>query len=449
MFYKLAPLSFIGGSLIRHGGQNPIEAIKLGSGILSGPHTFNFAETYTALQRYQGFRLVSGPEELAAALKWLFENPQEVEAMKLQAAAAIDTLGGALEKTLEALKPYLPAPEALPATRSGTHGRACGLSRPLGGMGAGFPPPPGGFCPFLRSTARLCKGGSGKLRLTGAKLPVICVGNFTVGGAGKTPVALKLASMLRDEGRKPGFLTRGFGGNERGPHLVDPVLDDAARAGDEPLLLAQAAAAVVSRDRPLGARLLETLGLDTIIMDDGFQNPSLKKDFSLIVIDAGRGNWIGARFSAGAPARPARLSGQHGGRHRYPWSEDGGDGHSDEVLEQINGVWEKDTPHPALLPQGERGRLPEAAAAPSPLAGEGRGEGAFFARGKNVFEASIVPLHHRRDAHAALPRLLRHRPTRQVLRYASRCRRYRRESPRLPRPPSLHGSGRTIPACRG
>ncbi|MFY9639601.1 MAG: tetraacyldisaccharide 4'-kinase, partial [Rhodomicrobium sp.] len=86
-----------------------------------------------------------------------------------------------------------------------------------------------------------------------SKVPVICVGNFTVGGAGKTPVALKLASMLRDEGRKPGFLTRGFGGNERGPHLVDPVLDDAARAGDEPLLLAQAAAAVVSRDRPLGA----------------------------------------------------------------------------------------------------------------------------------------------------------------------------------------------------
>ncbi len=116
LFYRLAPLSFIGGSLIAHGGQNPIEAVKLGSGILSGPHTFNFTETYTVLQRYEGFRLVSGPEELAAALKGLFENPQEAEEMKRRAAAAIGTLGGALEKTLEALRPYLPAAQALPAT---------------------------------------------------------------------------------------------------------------------------------------------------------------------------------------------------------------------------------------------------------------------------------------------------------------------------------------------
>ncbi len=109
LFYSLAPLSFIGGSLIEHGGQNPIEAIKLGSGVLSGPHTFNFAETYSALQRFEGFKLVGGPDELAAALKTLFENPQEVAEMKRCAAAAIGTLEGALEKTLEALKPYLPA----------------------------------------------------------------------------------------------------------------------------------------------------------------------------------------------------------------------------------------------------------------------------------------------------------------------------------------------------
>jgi 3-deoxy-D-manno-octulosonic-acid transferase len=112
LFYKLAPLSFIGGSLIAHGGQNPIEAIKLGSAILSGPHTFNFSETYEVLRRYEGFRLVSGPEDLAAALKRLFENPQEVEEMKHRAEAAIGTLGGALQKTLDALKPYLPAQTA-------------------------------------------------------------------------------------------------------------------------------------------------------------------------------------------------------------------------------------------------------------------------------------------------------------------------------------------------
>lgn len=111
LFYKLAPLSFIGGSLVVHGGQNPIEAIKLGSGILSGPHTFNFAETYDVLQRYDGCKLVSGPEDLATALKELFENPESAAEMRRRAVAAISTLGGALDKTLEALKPYLPATE--------------------------------------------------------------------------------------------------------------------------------------------------------------------------------------------------------------------------------------------------------------------------------------------------------------------------------------------------
>ncbi len=109
LFYTLAPLSFIGGSLVVHGGQNPIEAVKLGSGVLSGPHTFNFAETYSVLQHHEGFKLVVGPDDLAAALRRLFENPAEAEEMKRRAAAAIGTLCGALEKTLEALKPYLSA----------------------------------------------------------------------------------------------------------------------------------------------------------------------------------------------------------------------------------------------------------------------------------------------------------------------------------------------------
>ncbi len=118
------------------------------------------------------------------------------------------------------------------------------------------------------------------------KLPVVCVGNFTMGGAGKTPVALKLAAMLRGAGYEPGFLSRGYGGREPGPHLVDPAGDDASRVGDEPLLLARSAPTVVSRVRPDGARLLETAGASVIIMDDGFQNPSMYKDFSLIVVDA-------------------------------------------------------------------------------------------------------------------------------------------------------------------
>ncbi len=119
LFYSLAPLSFIGGSLVQHGGQNPIEAIKLGSGILSGPHTFNFQETYAVLQRYEGYRLILGAEDLAAALRALFDNPAEAAEMRRHAVAAIGTLGGALEKTLDALKPYLPAASTSPEPRPG------------------------------------------------------------------------------------------------------------------------------------------------------------------------------------------------------------------------------------------------------------------------------------------------------------------------------------------
>jgi tetraacyldisaccharide 4'-kinase len=137
-----------------------------------------------------------------------------------------------------------------------------------------------------------------------SKLPVICVGNFTMGGAGKTPVALKLASLLRDAGRRPAFLTRGYGGSERGPHVIDSVADNADRVGDEPLLLARTAPTVVSRYRPAGARLLETLAVDTIIMDDGFQNPSLEKTFSLVVVDGGSGIGSGRVFPLGPLRAP-------------------------------------------------------------------------------------------------------------------------------------------------
>ncbi len=107
LLYSLAPLSFIGGSIVKHGGQNPIEAVKIGSGVLSGPHIFNFAETYQTLQRYEGCRFVAGAGELAAHVKALFEDPAQAEDMRRRAATAISTLGGALEKTFSALTPYL------------------------------------------------------------------------------------------------------------------------------------------------------------------------------------------------------------------------------------------------------------------------------------------------------------------------------------------------------
>ena len=122
-------------------------------------------------------------------------------------------------------------------------------------------------------------------------IPVICIGNFTAGGTGKTPLALLLAEYARTIGERPAILTRGYGGTLRGPHLVNPETDSAPKTGDEALLLARVAPTLVCRDRPTGARWFEGMSdpPSLIIMDDGLQNPSIAKMLRIAVIDARRG----------------------------------------------------------------------------------------------------------------------------------------------------------------
>lgn len=134
-------------------------------------------------------------------------------------------------------------------------------------------------------------------------VPVICVGNFIAGGAGKTPTALHLAKFATFAGLKPGFLSRGYGGGVSITTLVNLKTHNAHDVGDEPLLLAQLATTVVSANRLAGAKMLVQQGCNLIIMDDGFQNPQLQKDYCLVVVDAERG--VGNGFSM--PAGPLRL----------------------------------------------------------------------------------------------------------------------------------------------
>lgn len=142
-------------------------------------------------------------------------------------------------------------------------------------------------------------------------VPVVCVGNLTAGGAGKTPVVLSLAAMLRVRGRAPHILSRGYGGSLTGPLRVDAAHHTASEVGDEPLLLAAAAPCWIGADRVASARAAIAAGADLLLLDDGFQNPALHYDVALIVIDGGYGIGNGRVIPAGPLREPvARALGR-------------------------------------------------------------------------------------------------------------------------------------------
>ena len=182
--------------------------------------------------------------------------------------------------------------EAPGAAGGGTLGVAVGCLSPLGALY--------GWAARMRYA---------RARHYRSRLPVVCVGNLTAGGTGKTPLTLHLCERLRARGLRPAVLTRGYGGRLAGPHWVAGE-DDADSVGDEPLLLVPAAPTLVARDRAAGARAIEqtrqsdTASADVIVMDDGLQNPQLAKDLTLAVVDGTRGFGNGRVIPAGPLRAP-------------------------------------------------------------------------------------------------------------------------------------------------
>lgn len=161
-----------------------------------------------------------------------------------------------------------------------------------------------GIIPHILSPLSLIWSEITKRRLkkgswTKVNVPIVCVGNINAGGTGKTPSVIALISILNRMEIRAHVISRGYGGSLEGPTKVDEKEHSAAEVGDEPLLIAPFAPCWVSKDRLLGVQAAVDAGAEVVILDDGFQNPSIHKDLNIVVVDAEVGFGNGYVIPAG------------------------------------------------------------------------------------------------------------------------------------------------------
>ncbi|MBN1356863.1 tetraacyldisaccharide 4'-kinase [bacterium] len=296
-FYALADIAFVGGSLVDIGGHNVLEPAIAGKPVLFGPHTQNFRSAVDQLLSRSAGIEVADAGDLLETLRGLLADPERCRELGSRAREVVRENSGAVIRATDLILEFIPGADApadsavepkqhqrrpedclfesprTPADRL-LHGAAC-ILQPV-------------YSAAVRSRNVLYSRGV--LRSHRVDVPVVSIGNLTVGGTGKTPLTLLTAGILTEYGCRPVVLMRGYGGRKgRVPELV-PVDGNYRDWGDEPVMIRRElkdVPVVVCRDRFAGARwTTRNVPCDCFILDDGYQHIRLERDYNVLILDA-------------------------------------------------------------------------------------------------------------------------------------------------------------------
>ena len=270
--FPLADAVFMGGTLARRGGHNILEPALFGKAAIAGPHMENFQAMADEFAAAGACIRIGHARELAPAVERLLQDPAAARVTGERARACAEARRGATGRALDEVRRLYSS--HIPRYRPAMPWLAIAMA-----------------LAYIWQWGARRKQARDRARQRRLDVPVISVGNITMGGTGKTPCVLWLAEALAARGHSPGILTRGYGRSSPHRHLVAPpgAVLDAAQAGDEPSLLVRSGLAPVGvgSDRfQTGCLLRSQFGVDVLLLDDGFQHLRLARDVYMVLIDA-------------------------------------------------------------------------------------------------------------------------------------------------------------------